>query len=102
MPVRVYEISKENYKEAKKIIEADPYEKDSFSSVGYKIREGKVLGLEGDYYVYVKGDEEKLRKLDEKIGGVAKILGGEELEKAKNAFEEEEAQAESGFGEIFG
>ncbi len=100
--IRIYKIEKENFKEAKKVLEADPYEKDSFPSVGYKLREGKDIGDFEGYYVYVSSSEETIKKLDKRIEGKAKILEGEEFEKVKEKIEEEEQSAQQGFGNLFG
>lgn len=101
--IRIYKITKEQYKEAKKILESDPYEKASFPSVGYKLREAKALGFDFDgYYVYVNSDEETLKVLDEKIKDASSILEGEEFEKVKEKFEKEEEEAQQGFGNLFG
>ena len=101
--IRIYKISREKYKEAKKVLEADPYDKESFASVGYKLREGKALGEEFDgYYVYVSSSEETISKLDGKIKEHSEILEGEEFERVREAFEKEENEAQQGFGNIFG
>ncbi len=103
MAVAIFKVEKEKIKEAKKILESNPYEKDSFARLGYKFKEAKYLGLEGeDAYIYIDVDEEKLPLVREKLKEVAVELEGEEKEKVKKAFEEEEAGAAAGIGAIFG
>ncbi len=101
--IRIYKISKEQYKEAKKILEKDPYDKKSFPSVGYKLREAKSFGIDFEgYYVFVSSDEETIKALDERIKDHSSILEGEEFEKVKSFFEKEEEEAQQGFGNLFG
>ena len=101
--IRIYKISKDQYKNAKKVLEADPYEKKSFPSVGYKLREAKSFGKNFDgHYVYLSSDEETVKYLDEKIKEFSTILEGEEFEEIKKAFEKEEEEAQQGFGNLFG
>ena len=101
--LRIYKVEKEKFKEAKKVIEANPYEKDSFAMAGYKLREGKALNMDFDgYYLHVEASEEAIKKFDEKLKDLATPLEGEEFERVKKAFEEEEESAQQGFGNLFG
>lgn len=100
--IRVYKIEKQNYSKLKSLLEQDKYEKDSFAMVGYKLREGKSITGEDCYYLYISAEEEKIKKFDEKLKEIAKILEGEEEKKVKESIEREEEQAQQGFGNIFG
>lgn len=100
---RVYVVEGAKKIEVEKIIEADPYSQDSFARVGYKMKEGKILGEEaGKYYLYIKSSEEFIKKADEKLKGICNIAAKEvELRVVEKILEEEEA-AERGLGDIFG
>ena len=98
-----YECEMEKRKNLMGILEADPYAESSFAKKGYKIKEGSVLGQDGKkLYLYFKADEEFLKKAEEKLKGLVKKtekkVAGEIIEKLN----EEENQATSGFGDIFG
>lgn len=100
---RVYQIDGAKKAEVEKIIEADPYSQDSFARVGYKLKEGKILGEEaGKYYLYIKSSEDFIKKADEKLKGLCAVAAKEvELRVVEKILEEEEA-AEKGLGDIFG
>ena len=99
----VFYIKPEKYKEAKKVVEADPYAEDSFAKAGYKLKEAKVLGVgEEGYYLYLDASEEFLQKAREKLKDVSEELEGEDKEKVVKAVQEEEEAASAGFGSLFG
>lgn len=101
--IRIYKITKENLKEAKKTLEENPYDTESFARAGYKLREGKGLGMQFDgQYVYISAEENLIKKFDEKLKEKAEILSGEEFNKVKEAIEKEDENAVQGFGNIFG
>ncbi len=105
MAVLIFYVPSDKLKEAKKILEADPYAEDSFSRVGYKLREGKSLGIGDDdgYYIYIRSENAAfLDKAKERLSGAAELFEGEKAESVKNKIEEEEAAAAKGFGDIFG
>lgn len=62
---------------------------------------GMLTGGEGSY-IWVVGTEEQLGRVSELIGGEARPLGGEELEKTLRKLREEDERALAGFGGIFG
>ncbi len=102
MAVLVFRVPKEKIKEAKALLERDPYAEDSFARLGYKFKEARYLGLEGeDAYIYVDVPDEKAQMVRERLKDFAE-LEGEEKEKVKEAFEREESGAAAGIGAIFG
>lgn len=132
----VFAIPSSEYEKLKKVLEANPYEQDSFARVGYTVREAKSLGLDRDGYVlYFKAEEELSKKLvarlketlEEKVakatagkqvdaarleqiskGLEASVLkdlvelSGEEKDQVISRIKNEEDNAASGFGAIFG
>ncbi len=104
MGVIVFYIKPESYKAAKKVLEENPYEENSFARVGYKLREGKSLGMAKEgYYLYIRSENAAfLEKAKARLADVAELLEGEEAEKVKSAVEEEENAAAKGIGDIFG
>jgi hypothetical protein len=100
---RVYQIDGSKKAEVEKIIETDPYSQDSFARVGYKLKEGKILGEEaGKYFLYIKSSEEFIKKADEKLKDICKIAPKEVEERIVLKIIEEEEAAERGLGDIFG
>lgn len=100
---RVYECEISKKAEVTKILEADPYAEDSFARMGYKVKEGASLEEDkGKLFIYISASEEFLKKADEKLKDVAKPAGDEVQERVAGKIQTEEAQAEAGFGSIFG
>ncbi|MBN2478503.1 hypothetical protein JXB01_04405 [Candidatus Micrarchaeota archaeon] len=100
---KVYECDIEKKKELTKVLEENPYEKDSFARIGYKTKEGVQIGLdEKKIYIYISADEGLIKKADEKLKDLCKEAEREESEKVIKNIKEEEEQATSGFGDIFG
>jgi len=98
----VFEISKEKFKDAKKVLEENPYAEDSFAKVGYVLKEGKSLGEDDNYYVYLDASEEFVKKAKERLKNVAKTAEGKKAERIIRKVEEEQNSAVSGFGSLFG
>jgi len=100
---RVYECESSKKKELMKVLEADPYNKDSFARVGYKVKEGASLGEDKDkLYVYLSASEDFVRKADEKLKEIATPASKEVEGRVGEKIRKEEEEAESGFGSIFG
>ena len=97
----VYQFASSDFGKLKSILEGDSLNETSFARVGYYLREGKSLGLEG-YLVYFKGvlGAEHKKKLAELPS--AKELSSEQAKKIVDAIEAEENQAAAGFGSLFG
>lgn len=105
METRIYRVPASSYKVLKKVLEADPYSPGSFARVGYVLRQAKGLGIEGEeYYLKISAEKEILENLEEKLRDVQGLerLEGEEYEKVKKRFEEQEESAAIGLGSIFG
>lgn len=98
----VFEISKEKLKDAKKILEENPYAEDSFAKAGYIFKEGKALGEDENYYVYLDASDDFAKKAKEKLKDVAKVLKGEKAGRVVKKIEEEQSSAVGGFGSLFG
>lgn len=89
--------------ELTKILEAEPYAKDSFARIGYKLREGASLGEDkGKLYLYFSGDDNFAKKADEKLKPLAAELKSEDEKRILEKILKEEEQAEQGLGSIFG
>ena len=85
------------------LLDADPYAEKSFSRNGYKIKEGKLVGLEeGKLYIYMKCTDEFAKFAKEKLAGLAVEAKPEARDAVAKKIEEEESSAEVGFGSIFG
>lgn len=100
---KVYECENSKKKDLTKILEQDPYADDSFARVGYKLKDGK--GIEQDEnkcYLYIKADEEFFKKAEEKLKDVAEECKEKVSLEVIKKINEEEEQATSGFGDIFG
>lgn len=103
MMYRVYECEVSKKGALTKILEADPYADDSFARVGYKLKDGSMLGEDKTkLYVYIKADEGFIKKADEKLKDVAKPAPPEVEKRITEKVLREEEEAESGFGSIFG
>ena len=100
---RVYWCELSKKKELMKVLEADPYNKDSFARVGYKVKEGASLGEDKDkLYVYLSASEDFIKNADERLKEIAKPAGKEIEDRVGEKIRKEEEEAESGFGSIFG
>lgn len=98
-------VEQKKKKELDALLASDPYAKDSFATVGFILKESKLLGLKGGFYVvYFKTENEQIVKILslrlEALEG--KKLEGEDEKKVFDAIELEESNATSGFGSIFG
>lgn len=102
----VYEIEAAKQNELRKVLDADPYADDSFSRLGYVLKESNSLGLPASKIIlYFKCVEEKKAKnFVEKLKAVGdlKEVAGEAKDKVISAIKAEEESAAAGFGSIFG
>jgi hypothetical protein len=100
---RVYEGEPAKKADVMKILEADPYSDESFARVGYKVKDGGVLGEDkGKFYVYLSASADFVKKADEKLKDVAKPASAEVEKRITEKIHKEEEEAESGFGSMFG
>lgn len=90
-------------KELKKVLDADPLADDSFTRLGYILREGKLYGRAG-YVVHFKADASVAKKYQDRMASVAGCapLGEADRKKVVDAIEAEENAATAGFGSLFG
>jgi hypothetical protein len=84
-------------------LESDPYGKPSFCRNGYKLRDGTVLSQDKEKaYIYLKCTDEFAKFAKEKLTGMATEAKPEVASAIAKVIEDEESNAESGFGSIFG
>ena len=85
------------------ILEADPYGKPSFSRNGYKVKDGAQVGLDREKaYIFMRATDEFAAFAREKLKEVAVESKPEAVAAVAKKIEEEESNAEVGFGAIFG
>ncbi|MEM4634220.1 MAG: hypothetical protein QW275_03640 [Candidatus Anstonellaceae archaeon] len=85
------------------VLEADPYGNPSFSRNSYKVKEGSAIGQDnGKIFVFMRATEEFASFAREKLKGVAVESSREVAAAVAKAIQEEENNAEVGFGSIFG
>ena len=100
---RVYEFENSKKADVTKVLEADPYAEDSFARIGYKVKDGGVLGEDkAKSYIYIKAADDLMKKVDEKLKGLATRSGAEVEKRVGEKVVAEEESAESGLGSIFG
>ncbi|VVB98632.1 Uncharacterised protein [uncultured archaeon] len=103
MTKRVYECDITKKKDLMKVLEADPYAKDSFAKAGYKTKEGAMIGEDkAKLYVYISAEDAFLKKAEEKLKGIVEHSKDEVGKRIIALIEKEEESATSGFGDIFG
>jgi hypothetical protein len=103
MMQRVYECEGGKKAALMKILEADPYSEGSFARVGYKVKDGAMLGEDkAKMYVYVKASDEFVKKADELLKDVASPATPEVEKRVVEKIQKEEEDAEGGLGSIFG
>jgi len=101
--ILVFEFALPDKPKLSALLEADPYAEKSFSRNGYKIKEGKQVGLEeGKGYLYMKCTDEFAKFAKEKLTGLAAEAKPAAQSAVAKKIEEEESSAEVGFGSIFG
>ncbi len=100
---RVYECEASKKGALTKALEADPYADDSFARVGYKVKDGSVLGEDkAKLYVYLSAAPDFVKKADERLKDIAKPAPPEVEKRVAEKIKKEEEEAESGLGSIFG
>ncbi len=100
---KVYECDISKKKEIIKILEADPYEQDSFARIGYKLKDGSSLEEDKTkLYIYFSASNEFLKKADEKLKDLINKINPVVEKRIIEKIEKEEENAESGLGDIFG
>ncbi len=103
MTFRVYECEGAKKASLTKVLEADPYADDSFARVGYKVKDGGMLGEDkAKMYVYISASDDFLKKADERLKEVAKRAEPEVEKRVVEKIQKEEEDAEGGLGSIFG
>lgn len=102
----VFEIDASKQNDLKKVLEFEPYADDSFSRLGYALKDSSAVGLPaGKTVLYFKCvEQEKAKKLVEKLVAVEGLteVSGEDKQKIVSVINSEEESAAAGFGSIFG
>ena len=102
----VFETEAGKQNELKKVLEAEPYADDSFSRLGYTLKDSSALSLPaGKIVLYFKCEEEqKAKHYLEKLKAVQhlKEVTGELKSKIITVIKTEQESAAAGFGSIFG
>lgn len=100
---RVYECDSKKKADITKILEADPYADESFARVGYKVKDGAVLGEDkAKLYIYISAAADFFKKADLLLKDVSSIAKADVEKRVVAKIHKEEEEAESGFGSIFG
>jgi hypothetical protein len=99
----VFETDLSNKSKLISLLEADPYAEKSFLRNGYKIKEGSVIGQDKNkIYLYIKCSEDFALFAKEKLKDLAVVSSQDVSQVVIKAINEEENNAEIGFGSIFG
>ncbi len=100
---KVFGIDMGKKRELLAVLDADPYAKDSFAMIGYKLKEGSQVDADkGMLYVYVSGDDESIAKAGKRLDGLLVEVPADVEEKIIAIITEEEDKAATGMGDIFG
>ncbi len=100
---RLYAFDLAKQVDVKKIIEADPYSDDSIARIGYTLKDGSSIDEDKSMlFLYLSGDEAKLKKADEKLKGLVLKLKPEDEKRIMDKIIKEQEQAENAFGDLFG
>ncbi|MDO8554372.1 MAG: hypothetical protein Q7S22_06185 [Candidatus Micrarchaeota archaeon] len=100
---RVYEFEPNKKAELTKLLEADPYVEGSFARIGYKVKEGGVLGEDkSKNYLYISAGDDFIKKADETLKLLVTIVKGEVEKRILEKIAAEEESAEAGLGSLFG
>ncbi|MCD6591203.1 MAG: hypothetical protein J7K72_04500 [Candidatus Aenigmarchaeota archaeon] len=95
----VFFISSDNYQKARNMVYGD----DIISRQTINFRECRTLGFDKDgYYLEINGSEEAVKKLKELLGSLCKELDNNEKNEVLKKIDEQEKNAEAGFGALFG
>ena len=101
--IKVYECELTKQNELKKILEADPYSQDSFARVGYKLKDGAMVGEDkAKVYLYTSASDDFVKIADEKLKGIATPAKKEVSDRVTAKIVEEEDSVAAGvafFGE---
>ncbi len=94
----VYEVV--NNGKLKQVLEENPYEENSFSRIGYQIKENIIE--DGKTYLYINTDEKIMKEKFEKIKELVREVNEDTKRKVCEKIKEENENAAKGFGDIFG
>ena len=101
--ILVFEIPLADKAKLTALLDADPYGHVSFSRNGYKMKDGTIASEDkGKAYIYMKASDEFAKFAREKLKGIAEESKSDVRDRVAKKIEEEESNAEVGFGSIFG
>ncbi|MBI2583333.1 MAG: hypothetical protein HYW25_01580 [Candidatus Aenigmarchaeota archaeon] len=92
----VFEISGDKLSQAEQLLKKD----DIVGRQSIAIRNASVLGLEGDIFIIIDGNEAAIKRAQELLKGIAQKSKKEDLVLKK--YDELEEKAAEGFGAILG
>ncbi len=99
----VFQLPAEKKAELTKLLEAEPYEKVSFSRNGYKLKDGASVSEDAKKaYLYLSCTEEFAKFAHSKLDSMCEKTEPAVQERVIKKIEDEENSAEAGFGAIFG
>ena len=97
--IALFHLKTSDYPKAKDLVEKD----DITSRQSLTYREPSALGLKKEgYYLKINGSEESIKHAKEILKGLAEEIQGKEKDEVLKKIEEQEDQADSGFGLLFG
>lgn len=97
MTIELFFVERSNYQKAKNLVEVD----DILSRQSFSFKEASSLGSDRDgFFLKISGTEESIKKAKEVLKDLAEIV--EDKEQILKTIEEQENQADEGFGSLFG
>lgn len=103
--LNIYRIPSEKIRDAKAVLENPDVVVNRWARNGYILRDAKILGLDKNcYYVYAEGPEEFFKEHEKEITSIEGIekISGAEFDEVKQKIDDEQNNALSGVGAIFG
>ncbi|MEM0372464.1 MAG: hypothetical protein QXO69_01305 [archaeon] len=103
--LNIYRIPSEKIRDAKAVLENPDVVVNMWARNGYIFRDAKTLGLDKKCsYVYAEGPQEFFEKHEKELTSIEGIekVSGEEFGKVKQKINDEQNNALSGVGSIFG
>jgi hypothetical protein len=96
---RVYVCEPADKANLKKVLDADPYAKDSFARKAPQMKE-----VDNKAYVYIKAESEFFTSAEEKFKEIPSMKRAEKVDEQRivDIIHKEEDEAAGGFGNIFG
>ena len=103
--LNIYRIPSEKIRDAKAVLENSDVVTNMWARNGYLLRDAKILGINKNCsYIYAEGPEEFFQKHENELTSIEGIekVSGEEFNEVKQKIDDEQNNALSGVGAIFG